>query len=158
MDWMHRAGEVLDSGGAVPVKLREFEESMVQVVTGAKKLRDDVCQAAQTFGEGLDEVSAKLSAEMAVILEELKTEFPPPAEAPGHEERLKMISHIMKKIEKSLVRVGGLYGLSEMDVTTHFRVIEPHVTNVLVVTGQSITFCSSMRRGRSHDLITIQAT
>jgi hypothetical protein len=126
----------LDSSRAVAVKLHEFEETMVQVVTNAKRLRDDVHEAAQKHGVGLDQVSEKLSSEMAVVLEQLKKEFPSPGKAPSHEERLRMTSHVMKNVEESLVRVCGLYGLPEANVKAQFRAIEPPVTKFLVITGQ----------------------
>jgi hypothetical protein len=66
----------VDSTHASTAKLHEFDETMGQVISRAKTLRDDVHQAAHTHGVGLDEVLEKLSSELAIIFGSRKNFHP----------------------------------------------------------------------------------
>jgi hypothetical protein len=78
-----------------------------------------------------------LSTELAIVLEELKAEFPAPDEADHHEKRVEMVSWALMKIEGTVIRVRALR-ISEADARTHFRNIEPHIRRVIVVVGKPI--------------------
>jgi hypothetical protein len=108
---------------------------MSHIVSTTNKLRIELQDAAQERELVLDEVSEKFSSQLASIFEELST-IPSPESAPSHEERLLLVSDVLKKVESGLVHVCGLYGVSEDVARGHFRDIEPHVKHILVTTGE----------------------
>ncbi|KIM79129.1 hypothetical protein PILCRDRAFT_823708 [Piloderma croceum F 1598] len=107
---------------------------MTQMVINTNGLRAAVQEAAKSRGLNLENVS-ELSSEMATVLEELKAEFPPPEEADHHGQRVEIVSRVLMKIERCVVRVSVQCGMSEADASAHFRNIEPHIKHVMVVTG-----------------------
>jgi hypothetical protein len=109
---------------------------MGHVVSNTMELRAKVQGAAEARGLTLEHVSEMLSTDLAVVLQELKTEFPPPSDADHHEQRVEIISRALVKVEGSVVRVSVQCGISEADAIAHFKLIEPHVQHVLVVTGK----------------------
>jgi hypothetical protein len=83
-------------------------------------------------------MSEKLSANLAAVLQELKAEFPAPDDANNHEQRVKIVSCVLAKVEGSVICISVWCGISEADARAHFKVIEPHVQHMLVITGKHI--------------------
>jgi hypothetical protein len=132
---LHDAGV---SNAATAASLRDFKDTMTQLVSSTKDLRDEVHKHANLHGLSLETISEMLSTELAIVLEELKAEFPAPDEADHHEKRVEMVSRALMKIEGTVIRVSGHCGISEADARTRFRDIEPHIRRVIVVVGKPI--------------------
>jgi hypothetical protein len=131
-DLLHDAA---DSYAAAADKINDFKSSMNNVVSSTGDLRREFQAKALARGIDIDEISEMLSRELAVVVEELKAEFPSPDQAQNHEERVRIISHALEKVEVSVVRVGAAFGVSEDDARARFREVEFHLQTVLVTTG-----------------------
>jgi len=123
------------ANAAAAGKLYDFKVTMAQVVSSTMELRAEVQAAAEARGLTLENVSEGLSTELAAVLEELKAEFPAPNDAENHEQRVEIVSRALEKVERSVVSVSVQSGVSEADARAHFKVIQPHVQHVLVITG-----------------------
>jgi len=123
------------SYSAAAEKIIDFKQSMVKVVSGAGELRHEFESKIWAHGMTLSEISDMLSKELAVVVDELKTEFPPPDHAEHHEERSVMISRALEKVEDVVVRISVRAGVDEANARAHLRNIEPHLNHVLTVTG-----------------------
>jgi hypothetical protein len=121
-----------------------FEGTINQLVYNAKVFRLAVEDAAQKQGINLDEISEMFAILMADILEEMKTSFPPPDRTPSHEERKRLVSDVMTKVEDGIVRSGERIGMSEESLRSHMRGIRPHIEQLVVVTG-ALKCLSSIR-------------
>ena len=60
------------------MRLQDFKDTMVHVVSSTKMLRDEVQKGAEARGLTLENMSEMLPTEMAYVLAELKAEFPSP--------------------------------------------------------------------------------
>ncbi|OJA12005.1 hypothetical protein AZE42_10139 [Rhizopogon vesiculosus] len=67
--------------------------------------------------------------------EELKVQFPPPEEAPGHENRTIMISAMLDRTEEGFIQFPIKHGVSEEPLKCHFSSLKFHVQHVLVIIG-----------------------
>jgi len=119
-------------------RIYDFESTMEQVVYSTTKFRYEVQRGAQARGLSLDNISELLSAEMAMLLEELKAEFPSPDEADHHKERGQMVYSALLKMEGSVVRMSMQCGVSEPDARAYFRNIEPHLLRVIVTVADLV--------------------
>jgi hypothetical protein len=128
------------ANAAAAGKLYDFKDTMTQVVSSTMALRAEVQAAAEARGLTLENVSVGLATELADVLEELKAEFPAPNDAENHEQRVVVVSRALEKVERSVVSVSVRCGISEADARAHFKVIQPHVQHVLVITGKCILY------------------
>ena len=87
-----------------PAKINSFKQSMDHVVSNTGKLRSKIESKARARGMTLHEVSEMLSKELEGVFKELKDEFPPPDEAEHHDDRDKIISGALKKVEDAVVQ------------------------------------------------------
>lgn len=98
---------------AAAQKLYDFRNTMDKVVSSTTELGDDVQETAILHGFTLEKVSEMLSADLAIVMDELKAEFPAPSDADHHGQRVEMISRALAKLEESVVRVSTQCGVSE---------------------------------------------
>ncbi|THH16611.1 hypothetical protein EW146_g4062 [Bondarzewia mesenterica] len=119
-----------DMAGVTP-NIAAFKETMTHLVESTSKFRTDA-----SFNT--NQVSEQLSTAFAYILEEAKAEFPPPEEAPGHEEREKMVASLMLRVEDSIVHITAEHGMTEERVRAHLDEIRPGVQRLIVITGDLI--------------------
>ena len=95
-------------------------------------------------GIDLKEVSKKLAVELHKIMEELMEKFsePLPGErTPRQEHRDMRIAHAPLKVEDAIVRVTGLWGVSETSSRANFQKAQPSVKSVSAITGEPILTC-----------------
>lgn len=117
-------------------QIDQFKQSMNQVISSTSNLRREIESKARARGITPHTVSEMLSKELAVVVEELKAEFPPPDHAEHHEDRVKIISRALIKVEDAVVRVSQAVGVSEPKARACFGDIEVHLRYALVVTGK----------------------
>jgi hypothetical protein len=118
-----------------PATINSFKQSMDHVVSNTGKLRSKIESKARARGITLHEISEMLSKELEGVFKELKDEFPPPGEAEHHDDRDRIISGALKKVEDAVVRVSGVVGVSEADARAHLGDITPHLKHALVTIG-----------------------
>lgn len=114
-------------------------KSTVQIISStAEVLRADVEALTRERGLLMKDVSNELEKIFLGIVEELKHAFPPPAEAPTHEEREKVVAAFLDKAEGGFVALVERHGMPEdalaaFDGTVHhFRLL---VEGLVVTTG-----------------------
>lgn len=112
---------------------------MAQVVNISGAFREDI-QRVACEGVTPEQISENLSAELEVVLEEFKKEFSlplPEDHNSRYEERVRMISWIMNKVEDHLVKLLAISSVPEAETRVRFQTIQPHVERVVLVTGKS---------------------
>jgi antirestriction protein ArdC len=85
--------------------LHNFKNTMVQLISSTKELRAEVQTAAWAYRLTIEDMSEKLSADLSAVLQELKAKFPAPDNADNHEQRVKMVSCALAKVEGSVVHI-----------------------------------------------------
>lgn len=121
-------------------KLRLLKFSMDRLVNSASELRAEVEDAVRHTDVSIDGVSEKLAAELEIVLEALKAEFPPPGDATHHEERSQKISLVLSKAEDAILRVLISHGMAEEAARSQFDKIRRSTEVALVVVGTLSTF------------------
>lgn len=124
------------SYAATAERINYFKQSMNHVVSTTANLRREMQANAWTRDVTVHHISEMLSSELAIVIEELKNEFPPPDHAEHHEDRVKIISRALVKVEDAVVRVGDKLGVPEDNVRANFGDIEIHLRYALVMIGK----------------------
>jgi len=119
-------------------KLAEFRESMVNVTATATVLHKVCSDAAEDSGVSLYSVTEELEDIFTVLFEELMEMFPPPNEAPGHNNRTIMISTALDRIEQSFLQVATKVGVSEELLQSDSSSLKLAVQQVAVTTGDLV--------------------
>jgi hypothetical protein len=136
---VHHANELLDSAATAfataPDTMNEFKDTVEHAMAAVKRFEDDV----QRHGIDFEELSKKLTAQMAIIVEELKAEFSEPLpdeRTPRQKQREIIIDYALSKVEDALVEITALWGVSEVDSRAQFQEIKLDVKRILDVTGE----------------------
>ena len=101
-------------------KIGQFKVTMEDIVSGAKRFGDDL----RHHGIDLEVFSEKLTVELSKTIEELKKVFPEPLpgeRTPRQKQRYMRITHTLLRVEDAVVRVTGLWDVSETDSRAHFQ-------------------------------------
>jgi len=82
-------------------KITEFKGSMYTITGTATTLHQVVLGAAEQRGIPHDSIKEEFGVVFKAMFEDLKEQFPPPGEAPSHENRTAMIGTALNRIEES---------------------------------------------------------
>ncbi|KAG2138609.1 uncharacterized protein EDB93DRAFT_717882 [Suillus bovinus] len=118
-----------------PSKMLEFKESVDSVSSTAKSLHQVVKNAAEQRNIPFDSVLEELRSTLHGLFEELKELFPPPEEAPGHENRTLIINTVLDRAEESFLQVAVKYGASEEVLKNHTSSLMSGVRRILAIIG-----------------------
>ncbi|KAG1740366.1 hypothetical protein EDB19DRAFT_783689 [Suillus lakei] len=116
-------------------KIMEFRESVDSIAVTATAIHKTCSEAAEESGISLDSIAEELGDIFVFLFEELKEQFPPPHEAPGHENRTIMINTVLDRIEESFLPVAMKLGVSEELLTSHSSSLKIGVEHVIVTIG-----------------------
>lgn len=83
---------------------------MTRVISSTGGLRRERESEARAHKISLHKISEMLSTELAVLIEELKAESPPPDHAGHHDVRVMIVSRALDKIGGVVVRVSKAVG------------------------------------------------
>ncbi|KAG2069783.1 hypothetical protein BDR04DRAFT_1101051 [Suillus decipiens] len=119
-------------------KLTEFRESIVSVTDAATALREVCSGAAEDNGISLYSVMEEYGDIFAVLFEDLMEMFPPPGEAPGHDNRTIMFNAILDRFEEGFLQVATKLGVSEELSKSHLSPLKFVVQDVAVTIGDLI--------------------
>ncbi|KAG2056207.1 hypothetical protein BDR06DRAFT_1019836 [Suillus hirtellus] len=111
---------------------------MVNVTATATVLHKVCSQAAENIGVSLYSVIEEHEDIFIALFEELMEMFPPPDEAPGHDNRTIMISTALDRIEQSFSQVATKVGISEELLKSHSSPLKFVVQHVAVTTGDLV--------------------
>ena len=87
----------------------------------------------------LRDISSELEHFFDIILDEMKATFPPPDQAPTHEERREQVASVCAKAERAVLEVAHKHGLSDEqldDIRVSLERMEIVTTNVVVLIGK----------------------
>jgi hypothetical protein len=118
-------------------KLTEFRESIVNATATATLLREVCNEAAEDSGVSLHSVIEEYGDVFVVLFQELMEMFPPPEEAPGHDNRTIMINMALDRFEEGFLQVATRLGVSEELLKSHSSSLKFVVQHVVVTIGTS---------------------
>jgi hypothetical protein len=110
---------------------------MINVTATATVLHKVCSGAAEDNGVSFHSVIEEHKDIFVVLFEELVEMFPPPEEAPGHDNRTIMISTALDRFEKSFLQVVTELGVSEEQVQSHSSSLKFVVQHATVTIGTS---------------------
>lgn len=116
-------------------KITELRKSVDGVTSTATALYQVVKEAAEQRGIPLYIVSKDLGNTFRVLFEELKEQFPPPDEAPGHEQRMNVINTALDRVEECFLQVVGKLGVSKELLTSLTGTLKSGIKHVVVTIG-----------------------
>jgi hypothetical protein len=119
-------------------KLTQLRESMVNVTTTATALRKVCSEAAEDSGISFHSVLEEHGDIFVVLFEELIEMFPPPEEAPGHDNRTVVIGTALDRFEKGFLQVATKLGVSEEQLKSHSSSLKFVVQHVTVTIGDLV--------------------
>lgn len=116
-------------------KISELRKSVDSVTTTATTLYQVVKEAAEKRSIPLHTISKDLGNTFCVLFEELKEQFPPPDEAPGHEQRMTMINTVLDRVEECFLQVVGKLGVGKEVLTSLTGSLKSGIKHVVVTIG-----------------------
>ncbi|KIK41128.1 hypothetical protein CY34DRAFT_13229 [Suillus luteus UH-Slu-Lm8-n1] len=116
-------------------KISELRKSVDSVVATATTLYQVVKEAAGKRGIPLHTISKDLGNTFRILFEELKEQFPPPDEAPGHEQRMTMINTVLDRVEECFLQVVGKLGVSQELLKSLTGSLKSGIKHVVVTIG-----------------------
>ncbi|KAG1740369.1 hypothetical protein EDB19DRAFT_2039174 [Suillus lakei] len=129
-EFFQRASECYPSD-----KMTELRKSVDSVTSTATTMHQVVKEAAEQRGIPLYTVLKDLGNTFSALFEELKEQFPPPDEAPGHEKRMAMINTVLDRVEECFLQVVGKLGLSSELLKSLTSSLKSSVKHVVVTIG-----------------------
>lgn len=158
----HYADEFLTktcpSDGFCTQRLHQLKFNMAHLVTSASELRSELQDTIKHTNVSIDGISKTLTAELDIVLEALKVEFPPPSNATHHEARFQKISLMLSKAEDATLRILVSHGITEEAARPQLDKVKGATEATLVVLGTLTDFtthlashalCSCRRSGRT---------
>jgi hypothetical protein len=121
----------------VAEKIDEFRNTFHNVVAASSDIRGHMTELTQQ-GLTLDQISDELGVIFNDVLEYLKKTFPPPDQAPGHEQRQEMVETVLDRAEQGLLDFACKHGMSQdglEKLRSSFDRLKPHVEKLVVITG-----------------------
>jgi translation elongation factor EF-4 len=129
-----------------PQKILEFKKyvcSVASVASAARSLYQVVEGATEQRGVPFHSVLEELQNAFRALIEELKEQFPPPEEAPGHEMRTLVINAVLDRMEGTFLRIAIEHGANEEDLKNHTSSLMSGVRYTVVTISTSQVFhCS----------------
>ena len=123
-----------------PEKAHEFKQSVDVDISTTTKLHQMVLATAEQHGVPPDSVKEEFGVIFHAILEKLQELFPPPAEAPGHENRTAMVKAALDFIDGSLSQFAIKLGAGEESIKVYSDPLKSHVQIIIVTIGTSHYF------------------
>lgn len=121
-------------------KIDDFRNTFGDIVFASTEIREHMTELTQK-GLTLDQISDELGVIFNDILDHLRKSFPPPDQAPSHEERLERVISILDEAERRLLDFARKHGMSEDGVENlrgSFDRLKPHIQKLVVITGDLI--------------------
>ena len=121
----------------VAEKIDEFRSTFHNIVSSSNEIRGHMTELTQQ-GLTLDRISDELGIIFDDILDRLKETFPPPDQAPSHEQRQEMVNTVLDRAEQGLVDFARKHGMSEdglRNLRSSFARLKQLTKKLVVITG-----------------------
>lgn len=125
-------------------KIAEFKVSADNIASTTTTLRQVIRGVAEQRGIPLDSIKTELGDIFNVIFEELKEKFPPPDEAPSHENRTAIIKTALDRVEEGFLQFAVKHGVDEESLKSHTSSLKSHVQLTVVTIGTLLMFYGSV--------------
>ena len=138
------AGEGLSAAARefnVTGKIQDLESTFHDILATSAVIRGHMSELTQQ-GVTLDQLSDELGVVFNDIEVYLKNTFPPPDQAPSHEERQEMVTTVLDKAEQGLLDLARKRGMSEDGlerVRESFSLLKPRIEKLVVITGAALS-------------------
>jgi len=122
-------------------KIGEMKDRMDAIVRGATALHQELGVSTvkgRRSAVSTDEIAGDLERALGKVLEELNERFPAPDQAPGHEERQKVVAVALEKAGAALVAVCVKHGMEEERVGEHWGTVRPAIESMVVLLGDVV--------------------
>ncbi|KAJ7741010.1 hypothetical protein B0H16DRAFT_1565681 [Mycena metata] len=118
-------------------KIDELKARMEEIVRSATALHDELQGSVKLRARDVsaEDMTGDLQRAFEKVVEELKVMFPAPEEAPGHEERRRVIAAALEKAGVALTEVCIKYGMDEERVKAHWQTVRPAIESMVTVLG-----------------------
>ncbi|KAF8507295.1 hypothetical protein BU17DRAFT_16275, partial [Hysterangium stoloniferum] len=121
--------------------IHQIMQNITDLVSNAAVLRDEIQSEIQKRNITIENISDMLSAELAVVFEQLQTEFTEPLpenKTERYKQRERMVSITMIKVEDAFVICATTWDVSENDARAQFQSISLPVKQVVLGAGNVI--------------------
>jgi len=142
-DALRVANQILDDVAQefnVTGQIDDLRITFNDILTTSGEIREHITEVTQQ-GITLDQISDELGLILNDILIYLQKAFPPPDQAPSHEERQKMVTIVLDKTEQGILDLFRKYGMPEdrLEILREsFDRLKPHIKKFVVITGDLI--------------------
>lgn len=116
-------------------KIAEFKVSADNIASTTTTLQQVIRGVAEQRGIPLDSIKTELGDIFNAMFEELKEKFPPPDEAPSHENRTAMITTVLDRVEEGFLQFAVKHGVDEESLKSHTGSLKSHVQLTVVTIG-----------------------
>ena len=100
---------------------------------------DDAAQlrpSTDLVPNNLEDAEEEIGKALQTILEQVKTEFPPPSSAPSHEERLALAENVVGRAVRAVEEVLVKRGVDEEKAHRALERMERGLVRMVVITGE----------------------
>ncbi|KAJ7587468.1 hypothetical protein C8J56DRAFT_890384 [Mycena floridula] len=121
--------------------LHEIPKALVEQVDKAKESMTEIVAATAEFREKIidpDTFSQELTVVFSATFEQIKEMFPPPDQAPSHEQRKETIHGILELCEKHVVALGVKHGVDETSIHDFFERIGLQLEQIVLICADVI--------------------
>lgn len=142
-DALRVANEILDEAAQefnVTGQIDDLRTTFNDILTISGEIREHITEVTQQ-GLTLDQISDELGLVLDGVLSYLQKAFPPPDQAPSHEERQKLVTTVLDMTEQGFLDLLRKYGMSEDGlelIRESFDRLKPHIEKLVVITGDLI--------------------
>ncbi|KAJ7587456.1 hypothetical protein C8J56DRAFT_890379 [Mycena floridula] len=121
--------------------LHDVPKAFVEQVNEAKETMTEIVAATVEFREKIKDPET-FSQELVVLFnatfEQIKEMFPPPDQAPSHEQHKETIHSILELCEKQVVALGVKHGVDEASIHDFFGHIGPKLEQIVLICADLI--------------------
>ncbi|KAJ7126396.1 hypothetical protein C8R43DRAFT_1075153 [Mycena crocata] len=146
----------VDGSKDVSEKMVEIKEHIAMLVQDGTTLHDELHATIKRANDSddnaessesdddtrservMNDIRAALEQAFAAVVEELKVMFPPPDQAPGHEERQRMVAVALEKAGTAFMTVIGSYGMEKEHLQVHWDAMRPSIEAMVVLLGDLV--------------------
>ncbi|OBZ73584.1 Dual specificity protein kinase KNS1 [Grifola frondosa] len=128
------AGDRLNDYSNTPFagRIEQFKVTVDETIAYTARMKDEM---HSTYGVNLEAFTIDLEKLLQTLQRDMEVAFPPPGEAPHHEQRADRVSAALMKLEEGIVHLGAKYGMPEEQMRMHLDNLRPHIEHLLVMTG-----------------------
>jgi hypothetical protein len=138
---LQHADSALDAAARefrIPDQVVAFKHTFSEFVSGVADIRAKTVVLADQRGVRLEDISQELGQAFSSVLDDLKAAFPPPDQAPSHQQRQEAVALVLNKAEQVILDLARKHGMSEeylRGLQESFEKLKPVIMALVVIAG-----------------------